>query len=73
MGPAASSGKADGRSPPVQIPTRKEQMGRRNPRCEKEMAHVLGRVDKHTHIYSHTKYISKIPKSQGKIKNKELI
>ena len=62
MGPAASSDKADGRSLPVQIPTRKEQMGIRNLRWKKEIAHVLGHADKHTHTHtdtqSHTMYVT---------------
>lgn len=74
MGPAASSGKADGRSLPVQIPTKKEQVGMRKPRWKKEIACVLGHVDKHTHTKSYTSYIiSAKHKSQGTVKNKELM
>lgn len=74
MGPAASAGKADGRSLPVQIPTRKEQVGMKKPRWKKETAHVLGHVDKHTHTITHYIHnVSKTHKSQGKVNNKELI
>lgn len=52
MGPVASSDKVDGRSLPVQTPTREEQVGMRKLRWKREIAHVL----RHTDINTHTNH-----------------
>lgn len=52
MGPAASSGKADERSLPVQKPIRKSKVEMRKLRQKKEMIHVWGHLNKYKYTQS---------------------
>lgn len=64
MEPAASSGKADGKSLPVQTPRRKEQVGMMIPRWKKKIVHDLGHADTHT-LTHYIHNISKTCQFQG--------